>query len=99
MIDKNDEKQIEEIALKVIEKYNKSSAFTARKVSDHPTDAFATVNRRFVTLSSNIGARPRSSFASVGQHFFDTTSNIPMTFDGARWRNGVGSIVAGPRTG
>ena len=92
----NDEtkKQIEEIALKVIQKYNKTVAFTNQKLTDTPTDAFSLVNRRFVTLSSNIGARPVSSVAIVGQSFFDTTSNIPMTYSVGGWRNGVGSIVA-----
>ena len=93
-MDDETKKQVEEIALKVVRSYNKVSAFTERKTTDTPTDAFSLVNRRFVTLSSNVGARPVSSVAIVGQPFFDTTSNIPMTYSVGGWRNGVGSIVA-----
>ena len=93
-MDKETEKKVEEIALKVIQKYNKTGAFTDRKLTDTPTDALSLVNRRFVTLSSNIGARPVSSVAIVGQPFFDLTSSIPMTYSVGGWRNGVGSIVA-----
>ena len=90
-------KQIEEVSLKVVKKYNKSFAFTERRLTDTPTDAFSVVNRRFVTLSSNIGARPVSSVAVTGQPFFNTTTNTPTVFDGNDWRNGVGSVVAAGR--
>lgn len=93
-MDEETKKQVEEIALRIIKDYNKSSAFRDRKLTDTPNDAYSLVNRRFVTLSSNIGARPVSSVAIVGQPFFDTTSNIPMTYSVGGWRNGVGSIVA-----
>ena len=93
-MDEETKKQIEGIVLKVVKDYNKSSAFKDRKLTDTPTDAYSLVNRRFVTLSSNIGARPVSSVAIVGQPFFDTTSNIPMTYSVGGWRNGIGSIVA-----
>ena len=93
-MDEETKKQIEGIVLKVVKDYNKSSAFKDRKLTDTPTDAYSLVNRRFVTLSSNIGARPVSSVAIVGQPFFDLTSNIPMTYSVGGWRNGIGSIVA-----
>ena len=91
MLDDETKKQVEEIAQKVMQS---SFGFIEQKTSDTPTDAFSLVNRRFVTLSSNIGARPVSSVAIVGQPFFDTTSNIPMTYSAGGWRNGVGSLVA-----
>mgnify|MGYP001579715550 CR=1 FL=1 len=97
MLDEEQKKQVEEVSLEVIKKYNATSSFRDTKVADTPGDAYSLVNRRFVTLSSNIGARPVSSVAVTGQPFFDTTSNIPMTYDGANWRNGVGSVVAGGR--
>ena len=93
----NDEikKQIEEIALKVIQKYNKTAAFINQKLTDTPTDAFSLVNRRFVTLSSNIGARPVSSVAIVGQRYFNTTANQPIWFTAGGWRDATSSVVAG----
>src|SRR3990167_9858782 len=78
----------------VKEELSKQSGFIVRKLTDTPTDALSLVNRRFVTLSSNVGARPVSSVAVVGQPFFATDTFIPMTYSAAGWRNGVGSIVA-----
>ena len=87
-------KQVEEIAKETFKKLSKSGTFTDRKVTDTPTDSLSLVNRRFVTLSSNIGARPVSSVAVAGQRFFDTTNNIPIWYTVAGWRNSVGSIIA-----
>ena len=94
MLDEETKKQIKEVVLKVVREYNTTSAFIDKKLTDTPTDNFSLVNRRFVTLSSNIGARPISSVAVTGQHFFSTTTNTPIVFDGNNWRNGVGSVVA-----
>lgn len=88
------EEDVKKIVLQTIREYNKSGAFTDRKTTDTPTDTFALVNRRFVTLSSNLGARPVSSVAVVGQRFFDTTNNVPIWYTTAGWRNSVGSVVA-----
>ena len=89
-----DEKEIKRIVIEQIKGYNSAGAFTSRRLIDTPTDAYAVVNRRFVTLSSNLGARPVSSVAVVGQRFFDTSNNIPIWYTTAGWRNAVGSIVA-----
>lgn len=78
----------------IVKDYLQSSAFTDRKLTDYPTDDFAVVNRQFVTLSSNLGARPVSSVAVVGQFFFDTSNNTPIWYTTAGWRNSVGSITA-----
>ena len=94
MLDEEQKKQVEEIALKVAREYNRNVAFTDRKTTDTPTDAFALVNRKFVTLSSNLGARPVSSVAVIGQRFFDTTNNVPIWYTVGGWRNSVSSIVA-----
>ena len=93
-MNEEEKKQIIEIAKKTYRELNKSGAFTERKVIDTPTDSLSAVNRRFVTLSSNVGSRPVSSVAIVGQPFFATDTFIPMTYSAAGWRNGVGSIVA-----
>ena len=94
-MDEETKKQVEEIALKVVQIYNKSTGFTDRKVTDTPTEALSLVNRRFVTLSSNLAARPTSSVAVVGQRFFDLTGNTPIWFTAGGWRNSTGSVVAG----
>ena len=89
-----DEKDIQELVLETVQRYNKSRGFSERRVTDTPTDAFAVVNRRFVTLNGTLTARPVSSVATVGQRYFDTTNNIPIWYTTAGWRNSVGSIVA-----
>ena len=72
----------------------KGGLFTARKVSDNPTENLSVVNRRYVNLNGTVANRPNSSVASIGQHYFPTDTNIPLVFDGANWRNGVGSVAA-----
>ena len=93
-MDKILKKQVEEAAVDVFKRLNKSGTFTDRRVVDTPTDSLAPVNRRFVTLNGVVANRPKSSVATIGQPYFATDTNIPMTFDGNQWRNGVGSIVA-----
>lgn len=86
--------QIRAVALEVIREYLKGGAFTDRKLTDTPTDALSTVNRKYVTLNGTVASRPNSSVATVGQHFFATDTNIPMVYNTDGWRDGVGSIVA-----
>ena len=87
-------KTIEEVALKTIQQYSKTSAFTDRKLTDMPTDALSVVSRRYVTLNGEVADRPNASVATVGQHYFATDTNIPMTYTGTNWVNGVGSVIA-----
>lgn len=89
-----DENAIRRLIQDVVRKELNSGLFTARKLTDLPTDSFQVVNRKFVTLNGTVANRPNSSVAVVGQHYFPTDTNIPMTYDGTRWRNGVGSVVA-----
>ncbi len=91
-MEENDIKKL--IKEEVVKEVSKQQGFTARKTTDTPTDYLSLVNRRFVTLSSNLTARPVSSVAVVAQFFFDTTANTPIWYTVAGWRNSVGSIVA-----
>ena len=93
-MDDTAKQEVEKLVIKTVKDYDRNLAFTNRKPVDTPSDSYALVNRRFVTLSSNLGARPVSSVAVVGQRFFDTTANIPIWYTIAGWRNSVGSIVA-----
>lgn len=72
--------------------------FTARKLTDTPTDDLQVVNRKYVNLNGTLANRPNASVATMGQSYFATDTNIPMTFNSTtqRWYNGVGSVVAGP---
>jgi len=93
-MNEEEKKQIREIFLTAIKDYNQGSGFSGRKIVDTPTDSLSVVNRRFVTLSSNVGSRPVSSVAVVGQPFYATDVAVPMVYSTQGWRNGVGSIVA-----
>lgn len=72
----------------------KSGLFTARKLTDNPTDDLQVTNRRYVNLNGTVANRPISSVATVGQRYFATDTGIPMTFKSPGWVNGVGSVVA-----
>lgn len=86
------EDDIKKLVKEVIDK--RLTDFTIRKLTDTPTEALSLVNRKFVTLSSNLGSRPVSSVAVVGQRFFDTTNNRPIYYTTAGWRDSTSSIVA-----
>ncbi len=79
----------------IVKEYLQSNAFTARKLTDTPTDSLQVVNRKYVTLNGVVASRPNSSIATIGQPYLATDTGIPMTFTATGWRNGVGSIVAG----
>lgn len=72
-----------------IKKYLGSNAFTARKLTDTPTDALEVVNRKFVTLNGPTANRPTSSI--LGQRFYDTTINKPVYWNGVTWKDSAGS--------
>ena len=80
--------------LKVVQEYSKGSAFTARKLTDTPTDANMVVPRGYVTANGAVADRPKSSVATIGQPYFASDTGIPMTYSVEGWRNGAGSIVA-----
>ena len=84
------DKKVDERIKKVVPNYLKSSAFTARKVTDDPTDSLQVVNRKFVTLNGSSSQRPRGSV--IGQMYFDTSlgaNGKPI------WWNGSGFVDSG----
>ena len=97
MLENKDEKLVKLIDERITRKVKeilKTSAFTDRKLTDTPTDAFSVVPRKYVNMNGIVSQRPSSSVASIGQGYFATDTNIPMTYSTTGWRNGVGSIVA-----
>lgn len=78
----------------IVAQYLKSSAFSARKVTDTPNDSLSTVSRKYVTLNGTVANRPTSSVATIGQYYLATDTGIPMHYTGNAWINGVGSVVA-----
>lgn len=62
---------LKQIIVQVVAEQLKGSLFTARKLTDNPTDALQVVNRRYVNMNGISANRPTSSV--VGQQYFDTT--------------------------
>jgi len=76
-------KIIEDSFQQLIKKYEKTKAFTDRKLTDTPTDSLSVVNRRFVTLNGTTTSRPTSSI--LGQYYFDITLGYPVYWNGITW--------------
>lgn len=84
-------KMVKEIAAETVREELKSGLFTARKLTDTPTDSLSLVNRKFVTLNGVTGSRPTSSI--LGQYYFDTTLGRPVWWDGSTWVDADGTPV------
>ena len=83
-----------EEVLTIIKEYLQTNGFTARKLTDTPTDKNSVVPRGYVTMNGTLANRPVSSVATIGQPYLATDTGIPMTKVAGGWVNGVGSIIA-----
>ena len=84
-----DENAIKRIVQETIRQELKGGLFSARKLTDTPTDDLQVVNRKYVNLNGS--TRPNTSI--TGQRFFDTSVKTLITWDGTDWRNGIGSVI------
>lgn len=84
-------KKIDERLKEVLPKYLSQGAFTARKLTDTPTDSLQVVNRRFVTLNGSTANRPRGSI--LGQSYFDTSIGKPTWWNGTAFVDATGTPV------
>lgn len=91
MEDSKLKKIIETKTTELMKDYLKSSAFTDRKLTDTPTDALSTVNRKYVTLNGLSASRPRSSV--IGQSYFDTSLGKPIWWNGTSFVDATGTTV------
>lgn len=85
------QKQIDERIKKLVPEILKGSAFTARKLTDTPTDSLQVVNRKYVNLNGTSSTRPTSSI--VGQFYYDTTINKPIWWAGTSFKDAQGNVV------
>lgn len=81
--------QTEQI-VRVIKGYLDGRGFSARKLTDTPTDTNSMVPRGFVTANGAIADRPANPV--TGQFYLAGT--LPMWYSGTNWVNGVGSVIA-----
>jgi len=75
---------------KAIREYNKTGAFTDRKLTDTPTDDLSVVNRKFVTMNGT--TLPSSPV--TGQMFFSSVISQPTWYNGTDWVDATASIIA-----
>lgn len=90
-MDENQKKIVQQMIDKAL---TKAMDFPTKKKGDTPTDAYQLTPQKYVNANGSIAGRPIGSVAFVGQFYYASDVAIPIFFDGQRWRNGVGSIVA-----
>lgn len=84
------EEAIKKLIQETVRNELKTNLFTARKLTDTPTDNLQVVNRRYVTLNGTTAQRPTSSV--IGQRYFDTTLNQPVWIgNGFAWVDANGN--------
>lgn len=88
-------KKVDERIRKLVPELAQSQAFSDRKLTDTPADAYQVVSRRYVTLNGPSTTRPTSSV--VGQQYFDTTlasgRGKTITWNGTGFVDGTGAYV------
>ena len=77
--------------IKVVEKYQKGKGFTQEKYTDTPTDALASVPRKYVTRNSTTALRPTTSV--LGEFYFDTTAGKPAWWNGTNYQDAAGNVI------
>lgn len=90
-MDTDTHKIIDDKIKKALVNFSKGSGFTARKLTDTPTDKNQVVPRGFVTNNGATANRPSNPV--TGQSFFDTQIGKPIWRNGSNWVDATGSIV------
>ncbi len=85
-------KQVDERIRKLVPDLAQTQAFSNRKLTDTPADAYQIVSRKYVTLNGTSSSRPTSSI--IGQFYYDTTINKPIWWseDGC-FKDAAGNVV------
>jgi hypothetical protein len=78
--------------IQIIKEYLGQNGFTARKVTDMPTDALQIVPRKYVTRSFTTVKRPTTSI--LGESYFDTTVNKPVFWNGTSYKDAAGNVIS-----
>jgi len=88
-----EDKELKKVIDERIKQQLKSGLFTARKLTDTPTDDLQVVPRKYVTNNGTV--RPTSSV--VGQPFLDMTlasgRGKPIYWNGTGWVDATGTYV------
>ena len=85
-------KLIDEQVQKGLVKFLQGNGFTARKLTDTPTDNNSVVPRKYVNMYASTAGLPVGSV--YGQHILDTTRGYPVWKNtNGRWISATGSVV------
>lgn len=77
--------------IQIIKDYLAQNGFTARKITDLPTDALQVVPRKYVTRNFTTLLRPTTSI--LGEMYFDTTVKKTATWNGTNYQDPAGNVI------
>lgn len=86
------EEDIKRLIEETLRKELQSGLFTARKITDTPTDDLQVVPRGYLTRSSTTLLRPTTSV--LGEFYFDTDQNRTATWNGTNYQDPAGGVVS-----
>ena len=69
----------------------KGGLFSARKLTDTPTDGLQVTPRKYVTRNFTTALRPTTSV--LGEFYFDITQNRTVTWNGTFYQDPAGNVV------
>lgn len=78
--------------IQIVKDYLGQNAFTARKITDLPTDSLQVVPRKYVTRNFTTAKRPTTSI--LGESYFDTTVNKQAWWNGTSFKDAAGNIIS-----
>ena len=85
------EEDIKKLIRDEVKNQLKGGLFTARKLTDTPTDRNQVVPRGYVTRNSTTALRPTTSV--LGESYFDTTVSKPVWYNGTNYQDAAGNVV------
>lgn len=85
------EEEVKKLIREEVKNQLKGGLFTARKLTDNPTDNLQVVPRKYVTRNSTTALRPTTSV--LGESYFDTTISKPVWYNGTNYQDSAGNVV------
>ena len=85
------EEEIKKLIREEVKNQLKGGLFSARKLTDTPTDSLQVVNRKYVTRNSTTALRPITSV--IGESYFDTTEGKPVWWNGTNYQDAAGNVI------
>jgi len=86
------EEDIKKLIRDEVKNQLKGGLFTARKLTDTPTDRNQVVPRGYVTRNSTTALRPTTSV--LGESYFDTTVSKPVWWSGSSYKDAAGNVIS-----